>query len=95
MGQNKGSRGTGGTRQYEGWSWNYADPSFTFSIQNRQKLEIYGNFIWALARKLNSSTEEAEGAPQEIFIDIWQYSERVDKTQFIEEKLIAMIASTD
>lgn len=58
----------------------------------RSCIDTYGNFIWALARRLTFSTEEAEGATQKIFIDIWQYSERVDKTQFIEEKLIAMIA---
>jgi RNA polymerase sigma-70 factor (ECF subfamily) len=55
-------------------------------------IDIYGTFIWALAKKFTSSTEEAEAATQEIFIDIWQYSERTKKVQFVEEKLIAMIA---
>ena len=55
-------------------------------------IDIYGNFIWALAKKFTASTEEAEAATQEIFIDIWQYSERTKKTQFVEEKLIAIIA---
>jgi len=53
-------------------------------------VDTYGNFIWALARKLTASTEEAEAATEEIFIDIWRYCER--NTQSIEEKLIAMIA---
>jgi RNA polymerase sigma-70 factor (ECF subfamily) len=55
-------------------------------------IDTYGNFIWALAKKITASTEEAEAASQEIFTDIWRYSERTDKTQSVEEKLIAMIA---
>ncbi len=58
----------------------------------KECIDTYGNFIWALASKFTASTEEAEAATQEIFIDIWQYSERTDKTQTVEEKLIAMIA---
>ena len=56
-------------------------------------VDTYGNFIWALARKLTASTEEAEAATEEIFIDIWRYcEERARNTQSIEKKLIAMIA---
>lgn len=55
-------------------------------------IDTYGNFIWALAKKFTASTEEAEAATQKIFIDIWQYSESNDKNQFVEEKLITMIA---
>jgi DNA-directed RNA polymerase specialized sigma24 family protein len=55
-------------------------------------IQTYGNFIWTLARKLTASREEAETATEEIFIDIWRYCGRNDKTQYVEEKLIAMIA---
>ena len=55
-------------------------------------IDTYGNFIWALARKFTASTNEAEAATEEIFIDIWRYCERARNTQSIEEKLIAMIA---
>lgn len=55
-------------------------------------IDAYGNFIWALAKKFTRSTEEAEAAAQEIFIDIWRYSERTGKSQSAEEKLIAVIA---
>ena len=55
-------------------------------------VDTYGNFIWALARKLTASTEEAEAATEEIFIDIWRYCESAGDAQSIEEKLIAMIA---
>lgn len=55
-------------------------------------VDTYGNFIWALARKFTNSPEEAEAAAQEIFIDIWRYSERADKAQSPENLLIALIA---
>jgi len=55
-------------------------------------IDTYGNFIWALARKFTASREEAEAATQEIFIDIWRYSELGDKSQSAEDVLIALIA---
>lgn len=55
-------------------------------------VDAYGNFIWALARKFTNSTEEAEAAAQEIFIDIWRYAEYGDQTQSVEKLLIALIA---
>jgi RNA polymerase sigma-70 factor (ECF subfamily) len=55
-------------------------------------IDNYGNFIWASAKKITASTEEAEAATQEIFTDIWRYSERTGKTQSAEEKLVAIIA---
>ncbi|MCY7348420.1 MAG: hypothetical protein LH614_19675 [Pyrinomonadaceae bacterium] len=55
-------------------------------------VDIYGNFVWALARKFTASTEEAEAAAQAIFIDIWRYAERGDRIQSAENVLIALIA---
>lgn len=55
-------------------------------------IDAYGNLIWALAKKFTGSTKEAEAATEKIFLDIWRYSERPNKTQSVEEKLIAMIA---
>lgn len=55
-------------------------------------VEIYGNFIWAMARKFTASREEAEAATLEIFKDIWQYSRRADQTETAENVLIALIA---
>lgn len=55
-------------------------------------IDLYGNFIWALARKFTNSTEEAEAATQEIFIDIWRYAERGDKIQSADNVLISQIA---
>jgi RNA polymerase sigma-70 factor (ECF subfamily) len=55
-------------------------------------VETYGNFIWALAKKFTTSTEEAEAATREIFVDIWRYSQRADQSQTAENVLIAQIA---
>lgn len=45
-----------------------------------------------MARKFTASTEEAEAAAQKIFIDIWRYAERIDKSQSAENLLITLIA---
>jgi len=58
----------------------------------RDCVDTYGNFIWALARKFTASTDEAEAAAQEIFTDIWRYSECANKSQSAESVLIAQIA---
>jgi DNA-directed RNA polymerase specialized sigma24 family protein len=58
----------------------------------KDDIDSYENFIWALARKFTASTEEAEAAEQEIFLDIWRYSEHTGINQSAEEKLIALIA---
>jgi DNA-directed RNA polymerase specialized sigma24 family protein len=55
-------------------------------------VDNYGSFIWALARKFTRSREEAEAAAQEIFTDIWRYTERADQPQCAENLLIALIA---
>ncbi|MGI9034737.1 MAG: sigma factor [Pyrinomonadaceae bacterium] len=55
-------------------------------------VDTYGNFIWALARKFTASPEEAEAAAREIFIDIWRYAERADRPQTAENLLISLIA---
>ncbi len=54
--------------------------------------EPYDNFIWALASKFTASTEEAEAATKEIFIDIWQYANRTDSVRSAEDHLIELIA---
>lgn len=55
-------------------------------------VEAYGNFIWALAKRFTDSTEEAEAAAQEIFLDIWRYSLNAERTPSDESRLIALIA---
>lgn len=51
-------------------------------------INIYGNFIRALARKFTRSRTEAETATEKIFIDIWQCCERARSTQSIEKNCL-------
>jgi len=52
-------------------------------------IDIYGNLVWALAKKDTNLPEDAEIVTQEIFLDIWKYALRcdcskIDKTAFRE-----------
>jgi RNA polymerase sigma-70 factor (ECF subfamily) len=55
-------------------------------------LNKYGGLVWSLARRMSASTEDAEDAVQEIFVDIWKNAERFDAAQASETTFIAMIA---
>jgi len=55
-------------------------------------LDAYGNFVWALAKKLTPSREEAETVTEQIFTDIWQYCEQLFNSPSSEKKMIAVIA---
>ena len=55
-------------------------------------VDIYGHMIWTIAKKLTSSTQQAEEATLEIFRDIWRYDGRFDSKEFSEEMIILMIA---
>lgn len=55
-------------------------------------VSMYGDLIWALAKKFTASTKEAESATQEIFTDVWRHAEIFTDSPFNEKLLIAMIA---
>lgn len=55
-------------------------------------IDRYGNFIWALARKLTPNREEAEDAVQEIYLAIWQNAARYDSGKSSEITFISTIA---
>lgn len=55
-------------------------------------VDTYGNLVWAMAKKFTDSTEAAEQAAQEIFIDIWRYAGRYDSAEAAEINFIALIA---
>ena len=55
-------------------------------------LEYYGNFVWAIAKKYTQTTDEAENAVREIFLDIWEKAETFDCEKFDERAFIARIA---
>lgn len=55
-------------------------------------VEIYGAMIWALVKQSVDSTEAAEKAVQEIFLDIWRNAAFCDLKLSDEKVWIAMIA---
>ena len=55
-------------------------------------LDQYGGLVWSIARKMLRSTDDAEDAVQEIFIDIWKNAERFDEKLSSETTFVAMIA---
>jgi DNA-directed RNA polymerase specialized sigma24 family protein len=55
-------------------------------------IDQYGNLIWALARNLTDSTEDAEIAVREIFLDIWRYAAQYDSTDYDELIFITILA---
>lgn len=55
-------------------------------------VEIYGAMVWALVKQSVDSTEAAEKAVQEIFLNIWQNAAFCDLKLSDEKVWIAMIA---
>jgi RNA polymerase sigma-70 factor, ECF subfamily len=55
-------------------------------------LKAYGGLVWSLARRMLRSTDEAEDAVQEIFVDLWKNAARFDPAQASETTFVAMIA---
>jgi RNA polymerase sigma-70 factor (ECF subfamily) len=55
-------------------------------------VDVYGNLVWALAKKFTSSQEEAEEAALKIFTEIWQYAPNFDSAKCTEEHYVLKIA---
>ena len=55
-------------------------------------LDAYGNLVWALAKKITASREEAENAASEIFLAIWKYAGRFDPFETNETDFIVLLA---
>jgi RNA polymerase sigma factor (sigma-70 family) len=55
-------------------------------------LDKYSNLLWLIAKTFTRSTEDAEDAVQEIFIDLWQHAQRFDPTKASEATFIALVA---
>jgi RNA polymerase sigma-70 factor (ECF subfamily) len=55
-------------------------------------IDKYGKLVWSLAKKYTQTTEDAEDAVQEIFMEIWQNAERFDESKASEITFIATIA---
>lgn len=55
-------------------------------------LKQYGGLVWSIAKRMSATTEDAEDATQEIFIEIWKNASRFDETKSSEPTFISMIA---
>jgi len=58
----------------------------------RACIDRYGALVWRLARRLSRTTEDAEDATQEIFLQIWRHAARFDESVGSEQTFVAMIA---
>ncbi|MEQ1923387.1 MAG: sigma-70 family RNA polymerase sigma factor [Pyrinomonadaceae bacterium] len=55
-------------------------------------IQKYSGLVWAFARKVNSSFEDAEDISQDIFMAIWQNAARFDESIASESTFVSMIA---
>jgi RNA polymerase sigma-70 factor (ECF subfamily) len=51
----------------------------------------YGALVWAMARRLTPTTEDAEDAVQDIFVDLWRYASRYDANRGPEPAFVAIL----
>ena len=58
----------------------------------RECMDRYGGLVWSLARRFLYSSNEAEDAVQEIFLDLWKHAGRFDPNVAAEATYVAMIA---
>lgn len=57
----------------------------------RECPDAHGNLVWALAKQITDSREEAENATQGIFLDIWKYADRFNSSEQNETDFILLI----
>jgi RNA polymerase sigma-70 factor (ECF subfamily) len=55
-------------------------------------MDVYGGFVWTLARRYTRSVADAEDAAQEIFLELWKSAARYDPAMGKESTFIATIA---
>jgi len=55
-------------------------------------MDVYGGFVWSLARRYTRSVADAEDAAQEIFLELWKSAARYDPAMGKESTFIATIA---
>jgi RNA polymerase sigma-70 factor (ECF subfamily) len=55
-------------------------------------MDVYGAFVWSLARRYTRSVADAEDAAQEIFLELWKSAGRFDPAVGKEATFIATIA---
>jgi len=57
-----------------------------------EALETWSGLVWSIARRTFGSTQDAEDAVQEAFIELWRHAGRFDATLGTEAQFVATIA---
>jgi RNA polymerase sigma-70 factor (ECF subfamily) len=52
----------------------------------------YGPLVWAMARRLTPTAEDAEDAVQDILLDVWRFASRYDARRGPEHVFVAILA---
>jgi RNA polymerase sigma-70 factor (ECF subfamily) len=52
----------------------------------------YGPLVWSIARRLSPTSEDAEDAVQEIFLDVWRHAGRFDAARGSEKVFVTLLA---
>jgi RNA polymerase sigma-70 factor (ECF subfamily) len=52
----------------------------------------YGALVWAMARRLTPTAEDAEDAVQDIFVDVWRFASRYDAARGSENAFVGILA---
>ena len=55
-------------------------------------IHLYGDLVWSLARRMSSSSTDAEDVVQEIFLDVWKNASRFNKEVASEKTFVMMLA---
>ena len=55
-------------------------------------LDQFGGLVWSIARRWAATSQDAEDAVQEVFLDVWKHAGRFDPTIGSEATFVATIA---
>jgi len=58
----------------------------------REALDTWGGLVWSIARRMLGTTQDAEDAVQEAFIELWRHAGRFDESLGTEAQFVATIA---
>lgn len=54
--------------------------------------DAWGGLVWSIARRMLGTTQDAEDAVQEAFIELWRHAGRFDESRGTEAQFVATIA---
>ncbi len=54
-------------------------------------VDLFSPLVWAMARRRLSDREEAEDLVQDVFVELWRYADRFDRSIASSEAFVAVI----